>query len=72
MTTIDCHWNHNGSVLAVAGCTADKTNVVQFFSAYGEVNIHSSLSAFYHQCEFLTRNFMKSIQKRDNVVVTVK
>ncbi|CAB3231082.1 unnamed protein product [Arctia plantaginis] len=36
MSIIDCHWNHNGSILAAAGCTADKTNVVQFFGAYGE------------------------------------
>nr|XP_049708036.1 WD repeat-containing protein 35 [Helicoverpa armigera] len=36
MTIIDCHWNHNGTILAAAGCTADKTNVVQFFGAYGE------------------------------------
>ncbi|XP_073941730.1 intraflagellar transport protein Oseg4 [Choristoneura fumiferana] len=36
MMTIDCHWNHNGTVLAAAGCTSDATNVVQFFSAYGE------------------------------------
>ncbi|KAJ8726330.1 hypothetical protein PYW07_001028 [Mythimna separata] len=36
MLIIDCHWNHNGTILAVAGCTADKTNVVQFFGAYGE------------------------------------
>ncbi|XP_061707099.1 WD repeat-containing protein 35-like isoform X1 [Cydia pomonella] len=36
MMAIDCHWNHNGTVLAAAGCTSDQTNVVQFFSAYGE------------------------------------
>ncbi|KAJ2953608.1 hypothetical protein O0L34_g1214 [Tuta absoluta] len=36
MTAIDCHWNHNGSVLATAGSTTDQANVVQFFSAYGE------------------------------------
>ncbi|XP_037297786.1 WD repeat-containing protein 35 isoform X3 [Manduca sexta] len=36
MNTIDCHWNHNGTILAVAGCTDDKTNAVQFFNAYGE------------------------------------
>ncbi|CAG5021961.1 unnamed protein product [Parnassius apollo] len=36
MTIIDCHWNHNGTVLAAAGCTKDQANVVQFFSAYGE------------------------------------
>ncbi|XP_028043319.1 WD repeat-containing protein 35 isoform X1 [Bombyx mandarina] len=36
MTTIDCHWNHIGTVLAVAGHTSDNTNVVQFFTAYGE------------------------------------
>ncbi|CAH2066689.1 unnamed protein product, partial [Iphiclides podalirius] len=36
MSILDCHWNHNGTVLAVAGCTRDKANVVQFFSAYGE------------------------------------
>lgn len=38
MTTIDCHWNHIGTVLAVAGHTSDNTNVVQFFTAYGEVS----------------------------------
>lgn len=38
MTIIDCHWNHNGTVLAVAGHTQEKTNVVQFFNAYGEVS----------------------------------
>ncbi|CAG9784442.1 unnamed protein product [Diatraea saccharalis] len=36
MTSIDCHWNHNGTILAAAGCTNDQVNVVQFFSAYGE------------------------------------
>ncbi|XP_050549638.1 WD repeat-containing protein 35 isoform X2 [Spodoptera frugiperda] len=36
MSIIDCHWNHNGTILAAAGFTSDKTNVVQFFSAYGE------------------------------------
>ncbi|XP_047987589.1 WD repeat-containing protein 35 [Leguminivora glycinivorella] len=36
MKAIYCHWNHNGTVLAAAGCTSDQTNVVQFFSAYGE------------------------------------
>ncbi|XP_045510780.1 WD repeat-containing protein 35 isoform X2 [Colias croceus] len=36
MKIIDCHWNHNGTVIAVAGCTQDQANVVQFFSAYGE------------------------------------
>ncbi|KAJ0181825.1 hypothetical protein K1T71_002547 [Dendrolimus kikuchii] len=36
MAAIDCRWNHNGTILAAAGCTTDKTNVVQFFSAYGE------------------------------------
>ncbi|XP_060810811.1 WD repeat-containing protein 35 [Amyelois transitella] len=36
MLAADCHWNHNGTILAAAGCTADQTNVVQFFSAYGE------------------------------------
>ncbi|KAL4706027.1 hypothetical protein ACJJTC_014249 [Scirpophaga incertulas] len=36
MTMIDCHWNHNGTVLAAAGCTNDQMNVVQFFSAFGE------------------------------------
>ncbi|XP_052755518.1 WD repeat-containing protein 35 isoform X1 [Galleria mellonella] len=35
MVAIDCHWNHNGTVLAAAG-TSDQTNVVQFFTAYGE------------------------------------
>lgn len=37
MSIIDCHWNHNGTILAAAGNTTDKTNVVQFFGAYGEV-----------------------------------
>lgn len=37
MTAIDCHWNHNGTVLAAAGCTNEQSNAVQFFSAYGEV-----------------------------------
>ncbi|XP_072936540.1 WD repeat-containing protein 35 isoform X2 [Epargyreus clarus] len=36
MTIIDCHWNHNGTVLAAAGYTQDQANAVQFFSAYGE------------------------------------
>ncbi|XP_049867805.1 WD repeat-containing protein 35 [Pectinophora gossypiella] len=36
MSAIACHWNHNGSVLAAAGTTTEQTNVVQFFSAYGE------------------------------------
>ncbi|CAG9099335.1 unnamed protein product [Plutella xylostella] len=36
MTALDCHWNHNGAILAVAGTTADNNNVIQFFSAYGE------------------------------------
>ncbi|KAL0894758.1 hypothetical protein ABMA27_013290 [Loxostege sticticalis] len=36
MTAIDCCWNHNGTILAAAGCTNDQTNVVQFFNAYGE------------------------------------
>ncbi|XP_041971867.1 WD repeat-containing protein 35 [Aricia agestis] len=36
MTVIGSEWNHNGSVLAVAGQTQEQTNVVQFFSAYGE------------------------------------
>ncbi|RVE43352.1 hypothetical protein evm_011992 [Chilo suppressalis] len=36
MTLIDSHWNHNGTVLAAAGCTNEQVNVVQFFSAYGE------------------------------------
>lgn len=37
MTAIDCCWNHNGTILAAAGCTKDNNNIVQFFSAYGEV-----------------------------------
>lgn len=37
MTAIDCHWNHNGTILAAAGCTNEQSNAVQFFSAYGEV-----------------------------------
>ncbi|CAH0725787.1 unnamed protein product, partial [Brenthis ino] len=36
MTIIDCHWNHNGTILAAAGQTQEKSNVIQFFSAYGE------------------------------------
>ncbi|XP_068621625.1 WD repeat-containing protein 35 isoform X2 [Battus philenor] len=36
MSVVDCHWNHNGTVLAVAGCTKDQSNVVQFFNPYGE------------------------------------
>ncbi|CAK1549882.1 unnamed protein product [Leptosia nina] len=36
MNIIDCCWNHNGSVLAVAGLTQDQANVVQFFNAFGE------------------------------------
>lgn len=36
MTAVDCHWNHNGTILAAAGYSAEKTNVVQFFSSYGE------------------------------------
>nr|XP_032529999.1 WD repeat-containing protein 35 [Danaus plexippus plexippus] len=36
MTIIDGHWNHNGTILGVAGKTQDQANVVQFFSAYGE------------------------------------
>lgn len=39
MTAIDCHWNHNGTILAAAGCTNEQSNAVQFFSAYGEVSI---------------------------------
>lgn len=39
MTAIDCCWNHNGTILAAAGCTNDQTNVVQFFNAYGEVSV---------------------------------
>lgn len=44
MTTIDCKWNHNGSVLAVAGKTQDQSNVVQFFTAYGEVRKYLNFS----------------------------
>nr|XP_026487691.1 WD repeat-containing protein 35 isoform X1 [Vanessa tameamea] len=36
MKIIDCQWNHNGTVLAVAGETQDQTNVVQFFNPHGE------------------------------------
>ncbi|KPJ21144.1 WD repeat-containing protein 35 [Papilio machaon] len=36
MTIIDCHWNHNGTILATAGCTKEQANVIQFFTAYGE------------------------------------
>ncbi|XP_050675727.1 WD repeat-containing protein 35 isoform X1 [Leptidea sinapis] len=36
MRIIDGRWNHNGSVVAVAGRTPEEANVVQLFSAYGE------------------------------------
>ncbi|XP_053602083.1 WD repeat-containing protein 35 [Plodia interpunctella] len=36
IVAVDCRWNHNGTILAAAGCTADQTNVVQFVNAYGE------------------------------------
>ncbi|CAH2104699.1 unnamed protein product [Euphydryas editha] len=36
MKIIDCQWNHNGTILAVAGETQEQTNVVQFFNSYGE------------------------------------
>ncbi|CAF4761031.1 unnamed protein product [Pieris macdunnoughi] len=36
MKILQCCWNHNGTVLAVAGLTQEQANVVQFFSGYGE------------------------------------
>ncbi|XP_045770469.1 WD repeat-containing protein 35 [Maniola jurtina] len=36
MTMVDCHWNHNGSILAAAGRTEEQANVVQFFTGFGE------------------------------------
>lgn len=40
MKIIDCQWNHNGTILAVAGETPEQSNVVQFFNSYGEVLEH--------------------------------
>lgn len=40
METIDCRWNHNGTILAVVGMLTEgekEVNVVQFYSSYGEV-----------------------------------
>lgn len=44
MTVVSCQWNHNGSVIAVAGrlqlsgTSSDKDcNVVQFYTPFGEV-----------------------------------
>ncbi|XP_045487537.1 WD repeat-containing protein 35 [Pieris rapae] len=36
MKIMQCCWNHNGTVLAVAGLTQEQANVVQFFNGYGE------------------------------------
>ena len=43
MSSVGCQWNHDGSILAVAGtmpvanATSDKdSNVVQFYSPFGE------------------------------------
>lgn len=48
MTIIDCQWNHNGTILAAAGCTKEQANAIQFFSAYGEVldNFNISIVIF--------------------------
>lgn len=61
MTAIDCHWNHNGSVLAVAGCTTDKTNVVQFFSAYGEVQYSFYLNTINFVATFIFINISPQV-----------
>ena len=42
MYVTNCRWNHDGSVLAVTGSTVligetKETNVIQFFSPFGEV-----------------------------------
>ena len=44
MTTVACQWNHDGTILAVAGqmfvpgsgATEKDSNVVQFYNSYGE------------------------------------
>lgn len=40
ITAVHCRWNHNGSLLAVAGFYHDEEktcNVVYFYSPFGEV-----------------------------------
>ena len=42
MTAVSCHWNHDGSVLAIAGTMASvggdnkEANVVQFYNPFGD------------------------------------
>jgi hypothetical protein len=43
MTAVCCRWNHNGSVIAVTGIMQlagdnKDCNVIQFFTAFGEVH----------------------------------
>lgn len=40
----DCHWNHDGSILAIIGSTVltgenKESSVIQFFSPFGKVTI---------------------------------
>jgi hypothetical protein len=44
VTIVSCNWNHNGSILALAGSTVltgqtVECNVVQFYTPFGEVFI---------------------------------
>lgn len=43
MQAVECHWNHDGSILAVAGIQSEsndrESNVVKFYSANGVVRI---------------------------------
>lgn len=44
MYATKCRWNHDGSILAIVGSTVligenKETNVIQFFSAFGEVRL---------------------------------
>lgn len=63
-----CRWNHDGSVLALIGSTvlvgeSSSTNVIQFFSPFGEVRINlvHSLVINFNQIEifadFLVESF---------------
>ena len=47
---MSCNWNHNGSILAIAGSTilsgqTNECNIVKFYSPFGEVG---SLINYYH------------------------
>lgn len=52
MTVSCCYWNHDGSLLAIAGTAQllgedHDSNVVQFFNPYGQVGLNYYFFKFY-------------------------